>query len=75
EAVMLIASESGKHFDPELARVFVECAEEFGAISRGEWRECGKHRFEESDDAETTEACMMEDERGNTVHPPSKDGA
>ncbi len=75
EAVMLIASESGKHFDPELARVFVECAEEFRAISRGEWRECGKHRFEESDDAETTEACMMEDERGNTVHPESKDGA
>lgn len=35
EAVEIIASESGKHFDPELVRVFAECAEEFRAISEG----------------------------------------
>jgi putative two-component system response regulator len=33
KAVEIIASESGRHFDPELAQVFLECAEEFRAIS------------------------------------------
>jgi PAS domain S-box-containing protein len=33
QAVEIIASESGKHFDPELVKVFLECAEEFRAIS------------------------------------------
>ena len=32
-AVEIIASESGSHFDPELVKVFLECAGEFRAIS------------------------------------------
>jgi PAS domain-containing protein len=33
KAVEIIASESGRHFDPEFVKVFLEFAEEFRAIS------------------------------------------
>ena len=40
-AVKIIASESGKHFDPSLVLVFLDSADEFEAISRGGTeREC-----------------------------------
>ena len=34
DAVVIIAEEAGKHFDPRLVEAFLECADEFECISR-----------------------------------------